>query len=287
MNCLKNILVVTTSLAFLAACSSVDLEKTRMMPSKGTAFQKSLHKEYTLLAFLEDDEGDSDDAVYFNNKAMMAAAGNKVGPQKIKERKLPGNTKWELDAARRALVAELLSGGMDKKPAEAVRAQAMFDCWMQEQEENDQPQHIARCRNAFDQALNNLGKAPMTRVMAASAPAGLPPVPGPFTVFFPFDSAALDAKAKATIKKAGKLAKAAKVTGLILNGHADRSGSNMYNMKLSQTRLDVVEISLYNARIPGNVSVIRSPLGEDFPVVKTKDGMKEAKNRRVDIKFRR
>jgi len=258
-----------------------------MMASKGTPFQKALHKEYAELAFLEDDEGDSEDAIYFNNKAMMSAAGNKVDPQKIKERKLPGDSKWGLDAARRALIAELLSGGKEKMPAKAARAQAMFDCWMQKKEENDQPKDIAHCRSAFDQALKDLGNAPMTRVMAAApAPAGLPPVPGPFTVFFPFDSAALDAKAKVTIKKAGKMAKAAKVTGMILNGHADRSGARGYNTKLSQTRLDVVEISLYNAKIPGDVKVIISPLGEDFPAVKTKDGMREAKNRRVDIKFR-
>ncbi len=260
------------------------------MASKSTAFQKALHKEYAELAFLEDDEGDSDDALYFNNKAVLSAAGNMVGPQKIKDRALPGDSKWELDAARRALVPELLSGAKDRMPAKAARAQAMFDCWMQEKEENDQPKDIARCRSAFDQALKDIGNRPM--VMAAPAPApvpkaSLPPVPGPFTVFFAFDGAGLDAKAKATIKKAGKMAKAAKVTGMILNGHADRSSARGYNKKLSQTRLDVVEISLYNARIPGNVSVIRSPLGEDFPTVKTKDGMREAKNRRVDIKFRR
>ena len=174
----ENIIVLSSGLAMLTACSAIDIDKTRMMASKGTPFQKALHKEYAELAFLEDDEGDSEDAIYFNNKAMMSAAGNKVDPQKIKECKLPGDSKWELDAARRALIAELLSGGKEKMPAKAARAQAMFDYWMQEKEENDQPKDIARCRSAFDQALKDLGNAPMTRVMAAApAPAGLPPVP--------------------------------------------------------------------------------------------------------------
>jgi len=279
MSRIKNIFAVSVGFALLAACSSIDIEKTRKMPSKGTAFQQALHKEYAELAFMEDDEGDSEDAVYFNNKAMMAAAGNKVDPQKIKARKLPGDSKWELDAARRVLVAELLSGAKERMPAKAAHAQAMFDCWMQEKEENDQPKDIARCRSAFDQALNDLGKRPMT---AAPAPA---PVPGPYVVFFAFDSSKLDGRAMGVIKEASAAARAANISGMVLNGHADRSGANAYNMRLSQARVDAVSKALSGAGVSG--ASIESSLGEDFPVVATPDGQREDKNRRVDIKFRR
>ncbi len=36
---------------------------------------------------------------------------------------------------------------------EAANAQVMFDCWMQEQEENFQPPDIARCRDGFSAAI--------------------------------------------------------------------------------------------------------------------------------------
>ena len=279
MSSIKNIFLTLTGMAVLTACSAVDIDKTRKMPSKGTAFQQALHKEYAELAFLEDDEGDSDDAVYFNNKAVMSAAGNKVGPQKTKERNLPGDTKWVLEAARSALVAELGSGARDRMPAKAARAQAMFDCWMQEQEENNQPKDIARCRSAFDRALKDIGK-----VQVASAPPA--PVPGPYTIFFAFDSAKLDAKAMAVIKKAAGEAQAANISGIILNAHTDRAGTNKYNEQLSRARLDVVGNALSAAGVSLDSS-IRSSLGENFPAVSTPDGKREPKNRRVEIKFRR
>ena len=198
-------------------------------------------------------------------------------PQKTKERNLPGDTKWVLEAARSALVAELGSGARDRMPAKAARAQAMFDCWMQEQEENNQPKDIARCRSAFDRALKDIGK-----VQVASAPPA--PVPGPYTIFFAFDSAKLDAKAMAVIKKAAGEAQAANISGIILNAHTDRAGTNKYNEQLSRARLDVVGNALSAAGVSLDSS-IRSSLGEDFPFVSTPDGKRGAKNRRSDFGF--
>lgn len=275
----KNIFVISIGMAVLAACSAIDIDKTRQMPSKGTAFQQALHKEYAELAFLEDDEGDSEDAIYFNNKSMMAAAGNKVDPQKTKERNLSGDGKWELEAARGALVAELGSGARDRMPEKAARAQAMFDCWIQEKEENDQPKDIARCRSAFDQAMKEIRQAPM----ASAAPG---PLPGPYVVFFAFDSSKLDAKAMAVIKEAAAEGKAVNIARMVLNGHADRAGANAYNKRLSQARVDAVGNALVNAGLSRQM-VLRSSLGEDFSVVPTADGKREPKNRRVDIKFSR
>ncbi len=157
MMTVKKFLFAGLAIPLLAACAAgPDVGSTSRMALKGDGFQAALHSEYVLLAQDENDEWDGKNALYFDNKARAAGAGKKVGPQPIKERNLPGDTKWELSAARGALVAELGSGATTRTPNDAAHAQAMFDCWMEEQEENNQPEDIAACRDAFDKAMKRI-----------------------------------------------------------------------------------------------------------------------------------
>ena len=80
-----------------------------------------------------------------------------------------------LSAARERLVAALAGGAADKDPANAARAQVMFDCWMQEQEENFQPAHIAACRDGFTDAMGIVEAA----LKPAPAPVAAKPAPQP------------------------------------------------------------------------------------------------------------
>lgn len=50
----------------------------------------------------------------------------------------------------------MLRGGAVFAPAEAATAQAAFDCWMQEQEENFQPRDIGACQNRYLAAMARL-----------------------------------------------------------------------------------------------------------------------------------
>ncbi|MBC8338555.1 MAG: OmpA family protein [Rhodospirillales bacterium] len=275
----------------LAACTiDSDIDATQGMASKGSSFNQALHTEYVGLAKMENDEWDLSDSKYFNEKAKMAAQGKTVGPQMIEDRTLPfGKATTDLSAARKALVAALGASGTKKTPKDAARAQAMFDCWMQEQEENIQPEDIAACRSAFEAALKKVQAAlakgsPAKAAKPKRKRAKAPPVPGPYTVFFAFDSSALDAKAMAVIKEAADTASSAMITRMFLNGNADRSGSSAYNMALSKARVDAVHKALANLGLDPLNTVI-SPLGEEFPKVPTPDGKREGKNRRVDIKF--
>ena len=69
MSHLKNLLASVVGVSLVAACSAIDIEKTRALPSDGTTFQKALHVEYAQLAFEEDYEGDSDNAVFSTSMA--------------------------------------------------------------------------------------------------------------------------------------------------------------------------------------------------------------------------
>ncbi len=59
----------------------------------------------------------------------------------------------ELTSARQRLVGTLNKGAAEKVPEETARAQTGFDCWMQEQEENFQPNDIEACRSQFYSSL--------------------------------------------------------------------------------------------------------------------------------------
>lgn len=72
------------------------------------------------------------------------------------------------------------------------------------------------------------------------------------------------------------------VARIIAVGHADRSGSNDYNMDLSEARAQNVQAALQRLGIDMNVVNI-SWRGEEDPRVATADGVRERQNRRVEI----
>ncbi|WNJ98212.1 OmpA family protein [Thalassospiraceae bacterium LMO-JJ14] len=273
-------------LPLLAACAAgPDIASTKAMSNKGTPFHMALQNEYIALAQAEADEYDIEDAVYFNNKAIAAAKGEDVQPQAIKERKITGNAQWELEAARQALRGELLSGAKDWAPLEAAKAQAMFDCWLQEQEEGDQPKDIDACKSVFDASLAKLEKM-RPRPMAKPAMKKMMALPGPYTVYFDFDSFDLSATGEAVIKEAAKAGMDAGATGVVVTGHTDKAGSDDYNQGLSRARAASVGNALMSEGIARSM-VKREYSGEASPEVATKDGQKEARNRRVTITFTR
>ena len=273
-------------LPLLAACAGgPNIEATKSMANKGSAFNGALQQEYIALAMAEAEEWDMEDAHYFNNKALAAANGDDVQPQKIKERDITGDARWDLEAARQALRASLLAGSKDYAPKESARAQALFDCWIQEQEENDNPKDVAACMNGFNEALAKVegmrpameAKAPMKKMMD---------LPAPYTVYFDFDSFDLSATGAAVIKEAAKAAMEAEAGGLVVTGHTDKAGSDDYNKGLSRARAAAVGNALMAEGIAHD-SVKRMDSGEAAPEVMTKDGTKEARNRRVTITFTR
>jgi OOP family OmpA-OmpF porin len=273
-------------LPLLAACAGgPNIEATKSMANKGSAFNGALQQEYIALAMAEAEEWDMEDAHYFNNKALAAAKGDDVQPQAIKERKITGDARWDLEAARQALRASLLAGSKDYAPKESARAQAMFDCWIQEQEENDNPADVAACMNGFNEALAKVegmrlamkAKAPMKKMMD---------LPAPYTVYFDFDSFDLSATGAAVIKEAAKATMKAKAGGVVVTGHTDKAGSDDYNKGLSRARAAGVVNALMAEGIARD-SVKRMYSGEAAPEVMTKDGTKEARNRRVTISFTR
>ena len=69
---------------------------------------------------------------------------------------------------------------------------------------------------------------------------------------------------------------------LTITGHADKSGGDAYNAKLSQRRADNIAAALERLGVPrGDMTVVAK--GEGQPKVDTADGVREPANRRVEI----
>ncbi len=280
---MKSVLTIAFAGAVMTGCAKYDLNATSGLTPSGSEFNQALYKEYLALAVAEDDEGDITDAAFFDSKAIAAAAGETVTVQPLSERKLPENKIGELNVALKTLQSALDAGAADKAPADAARAQASFDCWLQELEENDQPEDIGACREHFEEALN------MAFAALDVTPPPPPPAPAPkaesieFVIFFDFDSANLNSSGLSTVAQVVMAADGKK--SVLLSGHTDTSGSSAYNKALSERRVQAVAAKLKADGVPAN-KIVTQFFGEDVVRVKTGDGVKEFGNRRVTATIR-
>jgi len=269
---------VVAGVLAVSACANYDIEGTKMMKA-GDDFSTALQKEYIKLAQAEADEGDWSDAGFFNEKALAAVKGENVTAQDPAERDMPADSLSDVNKARSAVIVAVITN-KGSNPTMSAFTQAMYDCWIQELEENFQPEHIAECKANMEIGLKALepkaAVAPMAKKMA--------PVPAPMMVFFGFDSFDLSPSALDTIKRAASAAKDAEVTGIILHGHADKSGNVDYNRGLSRARVNAAGNAIMEAGVARNM-VSKNAYGEGQPRIQTEDGVKERNNRRVEIEF--
>ena len=170
------LLVAGFAAALLSGCGGQQLGKALEIDPKGSTFQGHLYAEYIELSQSEYDESDWADSDKFAMRAISAGTGGPRSLEKIAARELPEDKVYALTEARKRLVNVFGKGAAEKYPADAAHAQAMYECWMQEQEENFQPPDIKRCRAALWDDLRKLEAALAPKMMAAPAPM---PAPAP------------------------------------------------------------------------------------------------------------
>jgi len=269
---LVQLIGVLGTVGLLAGCASNIEQLRNTTPSGGTPFTQALASEYRDFTVFEADEMyDWPDADYFARKGLSAAGGEVVLPEDLANWDLPADKVPELTDARARLISALDGGARDSNPAIAARAQAKFDCWVEQQEENHQPDHIAACKAEFEEA------------MAQLAPQPIGEAPGTYIVLFDFDRSNINSAGQAVLDQvlADAAAKGVPVS-ISATGHADRSGPEDYNMGLSLRRADSVREALIAGGIDPNAITVAGR-GESEPAVPTPDGVKEQANRRVEI----
>ncbi len=289
------LLLLASCQSFIGAFSAEDnIEAAKNTGPPAGAFDAALQQEYIGIAQTELDEYDFQHADLFARKGIAAGNGEAVMPEDPSAWQLPADKADKLGRARQMLLDALNGGGREKAPADAARAQAMYDCWIQEEEtlnEGHQPEDIAACRDAFWDALGKVQEAikPEPEPMAAPEPAPMPPEPPArdYLVFFDFDKTDIRADSTAILDRVIKAVPELEATSLSLTGHADRAGPAEYNQNLSERRAmsvrDYLTKNMASQGMTQSISTIGK--GETDPRVPTPDDMREQENRRVEIRI--
>ncbi len=166
-------------------------------------------------------------------------------------------------------------------PMALAKAQVNFDCWMEEQEENRQQHDIDACRLGFETAMHQLEaiSAETRNENACDCEA-----PGPYIVYFDLDQSVLTPSAMATLQRVRRAYAQLHPARVVVEGHADRAASQAYNDSLAQRRVRAVVGKLVALGVPKGI-ILSQSFGERRPRVETPDGVHEAENRRVEIRF--
>jgi OmpA-OmpF porin, OOP family len=132
---------------------------------------------------------------------------------------------------------------------------------------------------------------PPPPVIAPPPPRPLPPPPprvtcntGPYIVFFDWDKSNLLPAATSVLDNAASQYANCGTARVMLAGHADKSGSDKYNVGLSQRRNAAVRGYLETKGISGG-AISTEAFGESAPLVQTADGVREPQNRRVEVTY--
>lgn len=276
---------VALSLAVLAsgACTDRYLEEAQGMQPRGTAFDNALARDYLAMAKSENYQSDYKDTETFARRAQAAAQGKATLPDEPGLRKpwLSRSEAGELTQARQRLVAALDRNNRTARPDIAARAQVMYDCWLEQQAEDIQPDHIAACRDQFMTALAELEKpipAPPAPPKAAA--------PDKFLVFFDWDKSVLTPEGRRVVADAAQAYQTSGRSTIVATGYTDLSGPPAYNYKLSERRAASVKAELVRLGVPAT-SITTIGRGENDPLVPTADGVREPQNRRVEIQMQR
>jgi OOP family OmpA-OmpF porin len=244
---------------------------------QGDAYHQALYSAYMEHATYEQAEMmDYPDAIYHSRKAIAAARGETPAPTSVSERKLPADKVDEATQAGSRLSAALAAGGAQRNAEAAAKAQAYYDCWLEQLEENFQPKDIAYCRDGFYSNLEQIEvkAVEMPEVISLQA-----------DVLFDFDRANIKPEFRAELDKIAEMLVQDTSANILVWGHTDTAGPAAYNQRLSERRAEAVAAYLESKGVSRSRMAIRG-WGETRLAVPTPDNTPNAQNRRVEIRRR-
>ncbi len=282
-------MAILGSVALLAGCSDLSLTNYSETPQMkgnpntqglsrdeaqnalkpGGDFTNVVAKAYYDMSSTRADAKDYVDSDFYARKSLAASNGQTVLPEDNKRWAIPGQgdaqTRTQMDQQRTRLISALDNGGRERFPDLAAHSQVTYDCWVERTEMNYRAEWHGQCYREFMTHLADLEVALRPQ----------------FQVYFDYNSSKLNAAAQKVVSDAAAGLPAEGTWHFELIGHADKSGTNPYNMKLSQRRAQAVRTALENAGVPSSrIQVISH--GEGHIPVQTADSVKEPKNRVVE-----
>lgn len=273
-------------------------ERAKIMLPVGSPFSQALHLEYLRLAEKRTSSPEIQntfDTSFLSQKAVRAAQGYRVAPE------TPGN--WSINLlylpnlveAHARLGTALNSGAMNTTPILAAKAQANYDCWVEDVARAGDTGPLSECSGAFNKAMDALEKSGLRALKPASGSAsasgeleykpeaddGDTFIPR-YMIFFGYGKSGLDTQGRDVIEIAASKIMRMNPDQIELFGFTDSSGSKAANERLAMKRIDSVKQALIAKGVPAGKIRTRA-LGEDNPLVNTGDNRREAGNRRVEI----
>lgn len=259
-------------LALVGCDTTQSLQTLRTAPLSGSPFEMALAKHYLAFSELELKRYNWWNSKYFADKGLQAAYGKAAGPEAPSAWGLPAATRDEILNAYQTLTKKLTADFKKHNPDSAASAQFNFDCWVAEQEKNTDSKAIATCRDGF---LDQLDETDPPIAQGG-------PLATSFMLNFGWDSTEAQGLALQELDDLARTIKRHRNYRIIINGHADRSGSDDYNMQLSQQRADFIRQMLIGRGVLAE-RVEYYAFGESDPKIETADGVRNNENRRVEI----
>lgn len=292
MKIIRNFVLTAGSLLMLGGCTVFDsfseVDALNETQAIGSPFTQALSNEYRVFANRELREMfDYPDALHFARKGLAAASGEAVMPEPVTDWNLEEPYIQELSAARGRLIVAYDLGAREIAPNEAAHAQAMFDCWIEQQEENWQDGDIMNCKAAYETAINQLEgmlQPPAAEPMPEPMAEPMAPEDAVYLVFFNWDSKELGSGALNVLDAVAQEVAKNPPSQINIVGHADTSGPQDYNQKLAFSRSNKVRDALVERGVNPNILMVDSR-GESELLVETPDNVREPANRRVNISF--
>ncbi len=125
---------------------------------------------------------------------------------------------------------------------------------------------------------------PMDEPMAEEPTVPAAPMPEETTVYFAFDSFALNAETRQVLDQHVAYLRENQDTTVVLEGHTDERGSAEYNLALGENRAQSVQ-DYMNLRGIENRQMYTTSFGEMNPAVDESNEEAWAQNRRVEIQY--
>ena len=295
-------IILSLSLLFLFSCSASYEKLSKESFNPPTSLSKHLMEAYKTKADFEAQEmHDWNSAKLYAEKALGAADGKDILPEKISYWVIPADKQSELNKAYNNLMT-VYKEALLLDPFNLAKAISSLDCWAEQQEENWQTWDINQCRNDFLSAMheifgslekeeeistkqkinNEISKLDdsvsddSVSIVTKNSENKILQI-----IYFDFDKSKLSDVSIEEIKNFINTNKKT-IKKFIVVGHTDTMGTKKYNKVLSLERAEVVQKILTELGVEkNNIHILGK--GEDNLRVQTADEVKHPANRRAEI----
>ena len=295
-------IILSLSFLFLFSCSASYEKLSKESFNPPTSLSKHLMEAYKTKADFEAQEmHDWNSAKLYAEKALGAADGKDILPEKISYWVIPADKQSELNKAYNNLMT-VYKEALLLDPFNLAKAISSLDCWAEQQEENWQTWDIDQCRNDFLSAMHEIfgslekEEGISTKQKINNEISKLDDSVSDDSVsivtknsenkilqiiYFDFDKSKLSDVSIEEIKNFINTNKKT-IKKFIVVGHTDTMGTKKYNKVLSLERAEVIQKVLTELGIEkNNIHILGK--GEDNLRVQTADEVKHPANRRAEI----